>query len=141
MATSKKKEKALEAFDLTVYPLNFVVAIGDMEDEVNEKYMPANPDYNYIGGPNNDVDASTYPVKDKATGKRCVLVWFASAHEVTATNMAHECAHAAMEVFSYVEAKVDLRNQEPFAYLVGSLARMVAKVFYSLANVVAPEVK
>lgn len=39
--------------------------------------------------------------------------------------IAHECVHAANMIFEHVGAKIDLDNDEPYAYLVGWLVKQV----------------
>lgn len=48
-----------------------------------------------------------------------VLIRFRNKSEMTMENIAHEAAHAALEIFDYVNARIAYDNQEPFAYLVG----------------------
>ena len=43
--------------------------------------------------------------------------------------IAHESVHAAMDIYNYISASVDLSNQEPFAYLVGYIANCVYKTY------------
>lgn len=57
-----------------------------------------------------------------------VLIRFRNKKEMTMENIAHESAHAALEIFDYVNARISSDNQEPFAYLVGWIADCCNKV-------------
>lgn len=50
---------------------------------------------------------------------------------MTTKIICHESTHAAMQVFSEIDAIPDLENQEPFAYLCGYIADCCyeAKIF------------
>lgn len=57
-----------------------------------------------------------------------VLIRFRNKKEMTMENIAHESAHAALEIFDYVNARIAYDNQEPFTYLVGWIADCCNKV-------------
>ena len=50
----------IKEFELVVYPINFVVVIGDMETEVNKDYATNEEDGNWISGPPPGVAGRTY---------------------------------------------------------------------------------
>lgn len=66
-------------------------------------------------------------VYDKVHGKGGILVRFAEGG-LTVSTIAHESSHAAMDIFSYIGATVDLDNQEPYSYLVGWIASCLEQV-------------
>lgn len=59
-----------------------------------------------------------------------ILIRFRSKSDMKMENIAHEAVHAALEIFDYVDARIEYDNQEPFAYLVGWIADCCQKVKY-----------
>lgn len=78
------------------------------------------------------MDDSYYAVVDNAhdnkNNKGGLFIRFANKKAMTAENITHESTHAALEVFDYIEARIDYNNQEPFCYLVGYIARCCEQV-------------
>lgn len=137
----QNKKGILQQFGLVIYPVDFVVVIGDMEEEVNNLYQPYEEEYAQakIGFPTST--GSTYRVKERATGIPCVLIWIGKKEEFTTSIVAHECTHASLEIWSYIKSEVSLSNQEPFAYLLGNLVRLAVGLFYELPGIQPPVVK
>lgn len=135
------KRGILQQFELVVYPVDFVVVIGDMEEDVNTLYQPFEKEYSeaHIAPPRST--GTTYRVKERATGISCVLIWVGKKEEFTTSIVAHECAHAAMEIWQYIGSEVSLENQEPFAYLIGNLVRLAVGCFYELPGIKPPVIK
>ena len=71
----------LQQFGLVVYPVDFVVVIGDMKKEVNELYQPYEEKYAdvLLGSPIST--GSTYRVKERITGIPCILIWIGNKEE------------------------------------------------------------
>ena len=130
----------LEQFGLVIYPVDFVVVIGDLEKEVNELYQPYEEVYKdaHIAFPSST--GATYRVKEKSTGIPCILVWIGKKEEFTSSIVAHECVHAALEIWSYIGSDVSLNNQEPFAYLLGNLVRLAVGCFCEIPGIKPPVV-
>lgn len=120
----------LQEFDLVIYPVSLVVAIGDMEKEINAKYKPYEEEYNYLS--HTDNPAATYHIRDKKTNDCACMVWFPKIEEVLVSYMAHEAGHVAMEIFKYIGARVNYDDQEPFCYLLGTVTRLTNKSYYTL---------
>lgn len=131
----------IKQFGLVIYPIDFVVVIGELEDEVNKLYMPYEPEYAHahIAPPRST--GCTYRVKERATGIPCVLIWIGKIDEFTSSIVAHECTHAALELWQYINSEVSLTNQEPFAYLIGNLVRLAVGCFYEIPGIKPPVVK
>ena len=129
----------IKQFNLVIYPVDFVVVIGDFEKEVNEIYTPFQEEYNHIAPPTST--GSTYRVKEKKTGIACTLVWIKSKEEFTSSIVAHECGHAAMDIFDYIGTQPNPDDQEPYCYLLGNLVRLATGCFYEIPGVKAPVVK
>lgn len=124
----------LRQFSLTIYPVDFVVAIGEVEDEVNNHYKPCDGNYLYISAPQYPSHATTYECYSKDTGKRCLMIWFGNKLWCTYENVTHESGHAALELFRYIGSKVSTEDQEPFCYLAGTFARLIAGCYDELKN-------
>lgn len=129
----------LQEFDLVIYPVNLVVAIGDMEKEINANYKPWEEEYNYIG--NYNCPASTYRVRNKKTNDHACLIWIPNIEDVRASYMAHEAGHVALEIFKYVGAKANLEDQEPFCYLLGTIMRLCSGAHQTLKDYLAKNSK
>lgn len=129
----------LRQFGLVVYPVDFVVVIGDLEKEVNELYIPYNKEYNYIAAPTST--GRTYNVREKATDIPCVLIWIGKKEEFTTSIVSHECCHSALEIWRYIGSEVSLDNQEPFCYLIGNLVRLAVGCFYDIPGIKPPFIK
>lgn len=120
----------IKEYDLIVYPLRFIVAIGDVEKEINTRYKPYEEEYNWLGAPKESYKASTYHVKFKKGGWYAILIWYSSIEDFTGETLTHECNHAALDVFNFIGAKIQYNDQEPFCYLSGNMARLANTVFY-----------
>ena len=131
----------IKEFELVIYPINFIVVIGDMEEELNHGYAPNEESCNWISGPSEETAGRTYLIHDSDTNQMSVMVWIRNLDECKGSVFAHECSHAAMEIFNYIGATVDLENQEPFAYLIGNLFRLLNGAFYELRDYKSNKVK
>ena len=128
----KPNEKGiLKQFSLVVYPIDVVVAIGDIEEEVNEVYAPNNEKANWIGKPLESSSGSTYLVHTKEDNQLCVMVWIRNFDECKGSVFAHEAGHVSLEVFNYVGATINPEEeQECFCYLLGTVFRLINGAFY-----------
>lgn len=116
------KPTQIHEFDPGIYPRRLWVAVGapfavikDMFDDVEE--MEENADA--------QVDHTRRMKPDVKGG---VLIRFVNRKAMTQSNITHEATHAAMEIFHYVGAYPDPKNQEPFAYLCGWIAKCIEQV-------------
>ena len=134
----QNKKGILQQFGLVIYPIDFVVVIGDMVKEVNENYKPYDEKYNYIAAP--DSTGTTYNVKSRKDDIPCIMVWIGKKEEFTTSIVSHECCHAAMEIWKYIHSDISLENQEPFCYLLGNLVRLAVGLFYELPDIKPPVV-
>ena len=124
------KDGILKRFSLVVYPIDIVVAIGDVEEEVNNHFAPNDEDANWIEGPKPPSAAKTYNIHGNEDGMECIMIWLPDKESCTGSYFCHEVGHAALEVFKYIEALVDYENQEPFCYLLQTIFRFVNGAFY-----------
>ena len=132
------KKGNIQQFNLVIYPVDFVIVIGDLEEEVNKFYKTYDERYNYIGKPTNT--GACYRVVEKETGIPCVMIWIKAIDEFTSSIVAHECGHAAMEIFSYIGTKPNPDDQEPYCYLLGNLVRLAVGCFYEIPGIKPPVV-
>lgn len=116
------KTPQIHEFDCGIYPRLLWVAVGvpyavikDMFEDVAE--MEENAD--------SQVDHTRRTKPDVKGG---VLIRFENRRAMTQANITHESMHAAMEIFHYVGAYPDPKNQEPFAYLCGWIANCINDV-------------
>ena len=47
---------------------------------------------------------------------------------MTQSNITHEASHVAMEILDYVGSYANPKDQEPFAYLAGWIAKCIDEV-------------
>ena len=130
----------LKEFDLVIYPVQLVIAIGDLEKEINRFYRPYHEQYNYINFPG-DNPATTYQVRNKKTNDVACLIWIPKIDEVRGSYLAHEAGHVTFEVFKYVGAHVDYDNQEPFCYLLGTIFGLCNNAFYHWKDFMENKIK
>lgn len=120
----------LKDFDLVIYPVQLVLAIGQFEEEINRLYKPYDEGYNYIAPPKSSSAAATYQVRNKKTNDPACLIWIPKTEEVRGSYLCHESGHVALEIFKYVGAHVNYDDQEPFCYLLGAIFRLCNNAFY-----------
>lgn len=118
--TNKKmKKETLHEFDLAIYPRKLWIAIS------KSKFEDILDDVSDFSDRYAAITETTY---NKKTGKGGVLIRFASKKDMTIEYITHEATHAAMDIFSYIGAKVDFEDQECFSYLCGYIADCCDKV-------------
>lgn len=135
-----KDNGIIKQYSLVVYPVDYVVAIGEVEEEVNTLYRPYEEEYKdaHIVPPK--TTGSTYRVIERETGIPCIMIWIGKINECTTSIVGHECGHALLELWAYINSEVSLTNQEPFCYLLGNLIRLAVGTFYELPGVEPPKV-
>lgn len=109
-------------FDPQIYPRKLWVAVGVTTSELNEKFVDEIKDMD------DSNDAETLPIQQKEPLLGGVLVRFENLKSMRPDNIAHEATHAALEIFDYVDARIQYDNQEPFAYLVGWVVKCIDEV-------------
>ena len=111
-------------FDPQIYPRKLWVSIGASTEELQERFgkedIKKDLDDSYY--------AETYSVQQKEPLLGGVLIRFQDLKAMTPENMAHEATHAALEIFDYCDCRIDVENQEPFAYLVGWIVKCIEEV-------------
>lgn len=119
-------QKGLYEFDPQIYPRKLWVAVtkGTFSDVFDTELKEL--------GEYDNADVNNVHHKEKDFGG--LLIRFRSADEITAENTTHESTHVAIEIFDYIEARMDTNNQEPFAYLCGWVAGCIEEVKQKLTE-------
>lgn len=119
-------QKGLYEFDPQIYPRKLWVTVtkGTFSDVFDTELKEL--------GEYDNADVNNVHHKEKDLGG--LLIRFRSADEITAENTTHESTHVAIEIFDYIEARIDTNNQEPFAYLCGWVAGCIEEVKQKLTE-------
>lgn len=110
-------------FDPQIYPRKLWVSVSVSTEELQErfgKYDIKDIDDGYYG--------QTICVQQKEPLLGGVLVRFQDLKAMSPENIAHEATHAALVIFDYCDCRIDIGNQEPFAYLIGWIVRCIEEV-------------
>lgn len=115
------KNDAIHEFDPVIYPRIIWVTVGTSLATLKEVFVD-------VERMADGADAQVETATTKDAGKHGLLVRFENKAALTTENIAHESTHVAMEIFDYIGATPDLKNQEPFAYLCGWVAKCINEV-------------
>lgn len=110
-------------FNPQIYPRRLWVSVGASTEELQEKFGKDD-----IKDFDESYYAETMAVRQKEPLLGGVLIRFQDLKAMTTENIAHEAAHVAIEIFDYCDCRIDVDNQEPFAYLVGWVAKCCDEV-------------
>ena len=121
---SKKGSKVLE-FDPQVYPRKVWIQKGGDVKSLREQFSQVNGDELALDG---NFEGLVYRVCRKSDGKLGELIWFPYASVMPISHISHEATHAAIDIFYDCDCRIDSENQEPFAYLVGWIAKCINEV-------------
>lgn len=112
----------IHEFDPQIYPRLLWVAVGVPYEVIKDMFEDVEP-------MDKDADAQVSNVRRlKPDVKGGLLIRFANKQAMTTANITHESIHVATEIYDYVGAYHDSKNQEPFAYLCGWIAKCIDKV-------------
>ena len=126
---------ALIEFDIMVYPITVIIAIGDVGEDIDRLYKPSNPDYLGLRKPTEIRPAATYDdIVDKETESPCELIWINTLNDCRGSYMCHEAGHAALDIFKFVGAEVDADNQEPYCYLLSTIYKCINSAYVKLKD-------
>lgn len=116
-----EKQKIYE-FDPQIYPRKLWVTVGVPFEELKDEFED-------IDKMPESVDASVdYTRKLKPEVMGGVLVRYLNTDAMTTKIITHESAHIAVGIFDYIGAPIDIKHQEPFAYLCGWIAKCIEEV-------------
>lgn len=116
------KINQIHEFDCEIYPRKLWVAVSAPYAVIKDMFEDVEP-----MGENTDAQVD-HTRRLKPDVKGGILIRFENHKAMTQSNITHEATHAAMEIFSYVGAYPDPKNQEPFAYLCGWVAKCINEV-------------
>lgn len=111
----------IHEFNPQIYPRLLWVTVG-------APYAVIRDEFEGVAEMDADADAQVDHTRRKSTNKGGLLIRFENRKAMTQEHITHEAAHAAMEIFDYVGATPDPKNQEPFAYLCGWIAKCIEAV-------------
>lgn len=119
-----KNNTIIHEFDPCIYPRLLWVVKGGSLAEIRKTLEFIELDDSDATG------AVTVSAYDNAKKKGGFLVWFPNPSDMTKHGlwMAHEAAHVALGIYSYVGAEAKAEDSEPFAYLVGWAFECMDKV-------------
>lgn len=109
----------IHEFSPEIYPRKLWIAVGT--DQFKDRFSG-------VSEWDDTADAVVDCVHDDKRNLGGVLIRFESVDAITIANVTHESNHAAMEIFSYIGATVDIKNQEPFCYLASWIAQCCDRV-------------
>ena len=118
-------------FDPQIYPRKLWVSVGASTEELQEKFGKDD-----IKDFDESYYAETMAVQQREPLLGGVLVRFQDLKAMSTENIAHEAAHAAIEIFDYCDCRIDVDNQEPFSYLAGWIARCCDEVKNNLQKTI-----
>lgn len=118
----ESKTTKIHEFDPEIYPRKLWVAVAAPYEVIKDMFEDVQPMEKNADA---QVDCTRRLKPDVKGG---VLIRFESKQAITASNVTHEAMHAAMDIFEYVGAYPDPKNQEPFAYLCGWIAKCIDEV-------------
>jgi hypothetical protein len=124
----------IKQFNLVIYPVDFVVAIGAVKEELEKVYKPADEQYVGFGEPNDAHPCKTFEAIQKEGDVPCSLIWIKDLEACRGSYFCHEVGHSALDIFAFIGAKPDVDNQEPFTYLLGNLFRLLNGAFYEFRD-------
>ena len=117
----------IHEFDPVIYPFRIWIIIDKTPDIIadNFKEYEGEPIHFEIG----DTDklyAFAMPVQSKENPMYGAVLFFRSRKSMTYKLVAHESSHAAKFLFEHINA--DMREHEPFEYVIGWIAGCCEKV-------------
>lgn len=117
-----EKQKIYE-FDPQIYPRKLWVSVGVPFEELKDEFEDLKP-----------MEKASYAQVDhvgklKPEIRGGLLVRFEDLDALKRFgNITHETIHVATDIFDYIGAYHDPKNQEPFAYLCGWIAKCIEEV-------------
>lgn len=138
---NKKKNNIIRKFEQPVFIPKTLYVCKYCTKEFMDKHFEY-PDHSSIVEDNNDCYTATtnYGVRDKATGKYCIVV---QLHESIVDNIkndaeevwstcTHEAFHVADEILRYCDVTLSDSSKETYAYMVGWAGVCIFKTVYDV---------
>ena len=123
----------IHEFDPVIYPYKLWIIISKKPTYIANKFNKYNGNpIDFIDRDTNGLEAFTMPVVRKENSKFGVIIFFRSKKSMSYELVAHESSHAAKYLFEHIGA--DVKEHEPFEYVVGWIAGCCEKVKKYLRN-------
>jgi hypothetical protein len=114
-------------FDQPIYPYKLWVVITDVFSIIKDEFVEDDLSEMVFVGEEGKYEAMSCAVRAKEfPNKYGSVVLFYSRKFMTVKNIAHESVHAGKQFFKHIGA--DIRDDEPFEYIVGWIAECIEKV-------------
>lgn len=126
MAMINKNDIGYFSVNMGIYPRTLFIAKGKDKRKVIQDNFTDRNGKSLIFDENDTTAACEWEVIEKDSDTFGFLVWVYSSADVE--YIAHESTHVAFETFRDIGGVADEDNQEPFAYLVGWVAKQIKNV-------------
>lgn len=102
----------------TLYPINIYLGAYVTDDEYNKIFSD-----NFLELKEKHSGSDGFVVFDKDIDKQASIFIYYDLPILEYGTIIHECYHAANNIWDWINAKHDVDNDEPFAYLLSYLAK------------------
>lgn len=117
----------IHEFNPVIYPYKLWIIIDKNPNGIAKKFDKySGNSIDFIERDTNRLEAFTMPVVRKENSKFGVIIFFRSRKSMSYELVAHESSHAAKFMFEHIGA--DVKEHEPFEYVVGWIAGCCEKV-------------
>jgi hypothetical protein len=106
-----------------IYPRTLFIVKGKDKRKVIQDNFMARDLSDLIFDEDTTTDACTWEVIERNSNTHGFLIWL--YNNINTDVIAHESTHVAFETFRDIGGLADEDNQEPFAYLVGWVAKQI----------------
>ena len=119
----QKNDIGYFSVQMGIYPRTlFIVKGKDKRKVIQDNFMARNGN-DLIFDEDTTTDACVWQVIERDSNLYGCLVWING--NTTIETISHEATHVAFETFRDIGGVADEDNQEPFAYLVGWVAKQI----------------
>lgn len=114
-------------FDPVIYPYKLWIVVGESTNGISDLFLDRDRcPLDYLDDEGYKTEAVTISAVRKEDSRFGVIMFFRSRKSMTYKLVAHEASHAAKFLFEHIEA--DMREHEPFEYVVGWIAECCERV-------------
>lgn len=116
----------IREFDPVISPFRLWVIVGGTDKEITDSFLQhEGEEIESLDKGISKSEAFAMPVISKESNRYGVVVYFVNRRVMTCSVIAHESSHAAKFLFEHIGA--DVKEHEPFEYVVGWIARCCEK--------------
>ena len=119
----QKNDKGYFVVDMGIYPRKMYIVKGRNSGKVITDNFKGRNDLEINTADCSQDKCDVWDVVEKESLDKGFLIWLRLPP--TIEDYAHEAVHVAFGTFTDISAEVDADNQEPFAYLVGWIAKQI----------------